>query len=139
MSKTAKQNQSRAPSLQAAAVVPTAPSTLESATEPSSVSTTLTAVDIEALTHQVLSRIYTADGSYLSVSQFGSISSPTLSIDNTYLVPKLSLNLLSVGQLCELCLKLTFPNADVDVQNPQTGQLIGTYRKIGCLFELASL
>jgi hypothetical protein len=46
--------------------------------------------------------IYTTDGSRLPVSHTGSISSPNLSVDNTYLVPQLSLNLLSVGQLCEL-------------------------------------
>jgi hypothetical protein len=33
---------------------------------------------------------------------------PNLFVDSTYLVPQLSLNLLSVGQLCELGLELTF-------------------------------
>jgi hypothetical protein len=51
----------------------------------------------------------------------------------------LSLNLLSVGQLCELGLELKFSNKGVDVQDPQTGQLIGTGRKIGRLFEIAFL
>ncbi|XP_031273389.1 uncharacterized protein LOC116131865 [Pistacia vera] len=83
--------------------------------------------------------IYTADGSHLSVSQIGSISYPTLSVDNTYLVPKLSLNLLSVGQLCELGLQLAFSNVGVDVQDPQRGQLIGIGSKIARLFELTSL
>jgi hypothetical protein len=83
--------------------------------------------------------IYTADGSRLPVSHIGSISSPNLSVDNTYLVPQLSLNLLSVSQLCELGLELTFSNRDVDVQDPQTGQLIGTGRKIGRLFQLSFL
>ncbi|KAG6636724.1 hypothetical protein CIPAW_11G130800 [Carya illinoinensis] len=83
--------------------------------------------------------IYTVDGSHLSVSQIGSIFSPTLSVDNTYLIPNLSLNLFSAGQLCKLGLKLTFFNASVDVQDPQTSQLIGIGRKIGHLFKLASL
>ena len=83
--------------------------------------------------------IYTADGSRLLVSHTGSISSPNLSVDNTYLVPQLSLNLFSVGQLCELGLELTFSNKGVDVQDPQTGQLIGTGRKIGRLFQLSFL
>jgi hypothetical protein len=83
--------------------------------------------------------IYTADGSRLPVSHTGSISLPNLFVDNTYLVPQLSLNLLSVGQLCELGLELTFSNKDVDVQDPQTGQLIGTGRKIGHLFQLSFL
>ncbi|KAG6632561.1 hypothetical protein CIPAW_13G167900 [Carya illinoinensis] len=83
--------------------------------------------------------IYSADSSHLPVSQIGSISSLTLSVDNTYLVSKLSVNLLSVVQLCELGLKLTFSNAGVDVHDPRTGQLIRIGHKIGHLFELASL
>jgi hypothetical protein len=59
--------------------------------------------------------IYTTDGFKLPVSHTGSISLPNLSVDNTYLVPQLSLNLLTVGQLCELGLKLTFSNRGVDV------------------------
>jgi hypothetical protein len=38
--------------------------------------------------------IYTADGSRLPVNDIRSISLPNLSVDNTYLVPLLSLNLL---------------------------------------------
>ena len=59
--------------------------------------------------------IYTADSSRLPVSHTRSISSPNLSVDNTYLVPQLSLNLLLVAQLCELGLELTFSNRGVDV------------------------
>jgi transposase InsO family protein len=51
----------------------------------------------------------------------------------------LSLNLLSVGQLCELGLDLHFSNRGVDVQDPLTGKLLGTGRKIGRLFELCNL
>jgi hypothetical protein len=79
--------------------------------------------------------IYTAEGSQLPVSHTGSISSPHLTVNNKYLVPKLSLNLLSVGQLCELGLELKFSNKGVDVQDSQTGQLIGIGRKIGRHFE----
>jgi hypothetical protein len=60
-------------------------------------------------------------------------------MSNTYFVPNLSLNLLSVGQLCVLDLELHFSNRGCDVQDPQTGQLIGTARKVGRLFELSSL
>jgi hypothetical protein len=78
---------------------------------------------------------YTAEGSQLPVSHTSSISSPHLTVNNKYLVPKLSLNLLSVGQLCELGLELKFSNKGVDVQDSQTGQLIGIGRKIGRHFE----
>jgi hypothetical protein len=80
--------------------------------------------------------IYTADSSHMSVSHIGTISSPDFTIPDTYLVPKLSLNLLSVGQLCELGLDLHFSNHGVDVQETLTGKLLGTGRKIGRLFEL---
>jgi hypothetical protein len=83
--------------------------------------------------------IYTADSSHMSVSHIGTVSSPDLIIPDTYLVPKLSLNLLSVGQLCELGLDLHFSNHDVDVQDPLTGKLLGTSRKIGHLFKLCNL
>ena len=41
--------------------------------------------------------IYIADSSHMSVSHIGTISSPDLTILDTHLVLKLSLNLLSVG------------------------------------------
>uniref|UniRef100_A0A2N9INP4 Uncharacterized protein n=1 Tax=Fagus sylvatica TaxID=28930 RepID=A0A2N9INP4_FAGSY len=55
--------------------------------------------------------IYTADSSHMSVSHIGTISSPDLTIPDTYLVPK----------------------------DPLTGKLLGTGRKIGRLFELCNL
>jgi hypothetical protein len=41
--------------------------------------------------------IHTADGSLMPVSHIGSISLPNLSLPNTYLIPKLNFNLISVG------------------------------------------
>jgi hypothetical protein len=61
--------------------------------------------------------IYTTDGSHKPVSHIGSICTLDLSVSDTYLVPKLSLNLLSVGQLCELGLELKFSNNGVDVHD----------------------
>jgi hypothetical protein len=86
-----------------------------------------------------LTNIYTANGSHLNVSHIGSVSTCQLSVSDTYFVPHLSLNLLSVVQLCELGLELHFSNRGCDVQDPQTEQLIGTTRKVGRLFELSSL
>jgi hypothetical protein len=83
--------------------------------------------------------IYIANGSHMPVSHVGSISTSNLSVSDTYLVPKLSLNLLSVGQLRELGLELKFSNKGVDVQDSQTGQLLGIGRKVGRLFELSYL
>ena len=57
--------------------------------------------------------IYTADGTPMPVSHKGTISSPCLSLNDTFHIPKLSLNLLSVGQLCELGVDLLFTNHGV--------------------------
>ena len=89
------------------------------------------------LAHSLI--IYTANSSHMSVSHIGTVSSLDLTIFETYLVPKLSLNLLSFGQLCELGLDLYFSNRGVDVQDSLTGKLLGTGRKIRRLFELCNL
>ncbi|GFS39644.1 hypothetical protein Acr_00g0064080 [Actinidia rufa] len=83
--------------------------------------------------------IHTADGSLMTTTHTGTISTPDLTIDHTYLVPALSHNLLSVGQLCELGFHLHFSNSSCFVQDPRMGKTIGTGRKVGRLFELESL
>ena len=54
--------------------------------------------------------IYIVNGTPMPVSHKGTISSPALSLNDTFHIPKLSLNLLSVGQLCELGVDLLFTN-----------------------------
>jgi hypothetical protein len=56
--------------------------------------------------------IYIANGSHLNVSHTGSVSTHQLSMSDTYLMPNLSLNLLSVG---ELGLELHFSKRGCDV------------------------
>ncbi|GKV22590.1 hypothetical protein SLEP1_g32448 [Rubroshorea leprosula] len=80
--------------------------------------------------------IYSADGSPMNVSHIGNVSTKSLTLPNALLVPKLSYNLLSVGQLCDLGLEVTFSTHGCRVQDPRTGQLLGTGRKVGRLFEL---
>ena len=63
---------------------------------------------ISAHTPLILPTITTIDGSAMTVSHVGSISTPNLSIFDVFCVPKLHLNLLSVGQLTELGLNLFF-------------------------------
>ncbi|GLU14187.1 hypothetical protein SLE2022_307710 [Rubroshorea leprosula] len=79
---------------------------------------------------------YSADGSPMNVSHIGNISTTSLTLPNALLVPKLSYNLLSVGQLCDLGFEVTFSAHGCHVQDPQTRQLLGTGRKVGRLFEL---
>uniref|UniRef100_A0A2N9HCN5 Integrase catalytic domain-containing protein n=1 Tax=Fagus sylvatica TaxID=28930 RepID=A0A2N9HCN5_FAGSY len=92
-----------------------------------------------AHTPPILPIITTADGSAMTVSHVGSIFTPNLSVSNVFCVPKLHLNLLSVGQLTEFGLNLFFSSRGCLVQDSRTGQIVGTARKVGRLFELTSL
>ena len=83
--------------------------------------------------------IYTVDRTPMPVSHKGTITSPCLSLSDTFHIPKLSFNLLSVGQLCELGINLLFTNHGVDVQDPRTGQVLGTGCKVGRMFEVHDL
>ena len=62
--------------------------------------------------------IFIVGGTPMLVSHKGTIPSPCLSFSDTFHIPKLSLNLLSVGQFCELGTNLLFTNHGVDVQDP---------------------
>ena len=76
--------------------------------------------------------IYTADGTPMPVSH--KRSSHCLSLNDTFHIPKLSLNLLSIGQLCELGVDLLFTNHGVDVQIPGQVKCLGqAVRLVACL------
>ena len=75
----------------------------------------------------------------MPISHKGTIFSPCLSLSDIFHISKLSLNLLSVGQLCELGVDLLFTNHGVDVQDPRTGQVLGTSCKVGRMFEVHDL
>lgn len=62
-----------------------------------------------------------------------------LRLPNTYLVPKLNFNLISIGQLCDLGYEITFSSSGCRVHDPQTRKLMGSGRKIGRLYELTEL
>ena len=55
------------------------------------------------------------------VNHIGYVFVSNLSLSNTFLIPKLTLNLLSVGQLCELGLNVIFTSSGCRVQDPKTG------------------
>ena len=90
-------------------------------------------------TYTFLPTIYTANGSPMHVSHLGNVSTPALSVSIVYQIPKLTHNILSVGQLIELGFSLTFSSTGVVVQDSQTGQIVGTARKVGRLFEIIFL
>ena len=83
--------------------------------------------------------IYTVDGTPMPVSYKGTLSSPSLSLSDTFHISKLSLNFLSIGQLCELEVDILFTNHGVDVQDPRTGQVPGTGRKVSRMFKVHDL
>ena len=83
-----------------------------------------------------LPTIYTINGSPMHVSHLGNVSTPALSVSHVYQIPKLTHNLLSIGQLTELGFSLTFSSTGVVVQDSQMGQIVGTACKVRRLFEL---
>ncbi|KAL0546824.1 hypothetical protein IC582_016742 [Cucumis melo] len=83
--------------------------------------------------------IYAADGNCMNITHIGTVNTPSMNLPHTYCVPNLTFNLVSVGQLCDLGLTVSFSPNDCQVQDPQTGQTIGTGPKVGRLFELLSL
>jgi transposase InsO family protein len=83
--------------------------------------------------------IHTANGSTMLVRSIGTVSTSQLSISDVFHVPKLSYNLLSVGQLAELGYRIILDYFGCIVQDPRTGQELGTSRRIGRLFEISSL
>ena len=82
---------------------------------------------------------YATDGNCMNISQTGTTETLNLSLSYTYYVPNLTCNLVSVGQLCDLSLTVSFSLNDCHVQDLQMGRTISTGCKVGRLFELMSL
>ena len=55
-----------------------------------------------------LSKVDIAYGSNLNITRIGNIHSTSLNLNDVFLVPKLSINLISVGQLVENNCKISF-------------------------------
>ena len=83
--------------------------------------------------------IHTVDGSTTLVRSIGTISTSKLSISDLFHMPKLSYNLLSIGQLAEFGYLIILDFFSCVVQEPRTGQEFGIGRRIGRLFEIYSL
>ena len=84
--------------------------------------------------------VMTADGTPMPLTSVGPIVTPHLSLSNVYLTPKLKLNLVSVGQLCDSSDYLVmFSGSFYCVQDLQSQKLIGTSRKENGLYILDEL
>lgn len=80
--------------------------------------------------------IHTVDGSQMKVSHVSQIFNSKLLTCDAYLIPKFILNILSVDQLCKLCLTVASSFSKCCVQDPQMEQTLRIGHKIGHLFEL---
>ena len=55
-----------------------------------------------------LPSIYAADGNHMNIYHIGTIDTPSLHLSHTYYVTNLTFNLVSVCQLCDLGLTISF-------------------------------
>ena len=83
--------------------------------------------------------IRTANGSTMSGHNIGSVSTSSLSILGVFNVPDLSYNLFSVGQLTEFGYRIIFDYSRRIVQDPRTGQELGTGPRVGRMFPVDNL
>ena len=83
--------------------------------------------------------IRTANGSTMSGHNIGSVSTSNLSVPGVFNVLDLSYNLFSVGQLAELGYRIIFDYSGCIVQEPRTGQELGTGPRIGRMFPVDNL
>ena len=80
-----------------------------------------------------------ANGSTMSGHNIGSVSTSNLSVPEIFNVPDLSYNLFSVGQLAELGYRIIFDYSRCIVQDPKTGQKLGTGPRVGRVFPIDNL
>ena len=84
--------------------------------------------------------VMTADDTPMPLAGVGSVVTPHLSLPNVYLIPKLKLNLASVGQICDSGDYLVmFSGSFCCVQDLQSQKLIGTGRRENGLYILDEL
>ena len=62
--------------------------------------------------------IHTIDNAIMHVQNIGTINTPKFYISNVFHVPKVLLNILSVGQLCELGVDVHFSSCGCFVKDP---------------------
>jgi len=84
--------------------------------------------------------IITINGTSMPLASVGSIVTPHLSFLNVYLIPKIRLNLVFIGQLCDSGDYLViFSSFFFCVQDLQSQKLIGTGRRENGLYILDEL
>ena len=76
--------------------------------------------------------IRTANGSTMYGHNIGSVSTSNVLVLGVFNVPDLSYNLFSVGQLAKLGYRIIFDYSGCIMQDPRTGQELGTGPKVRC-------
>ena len=80
-----------------------------------------------------------ANSSIMSSHNIGSVSTSSLSVPAVFNVPDLSYNLFSMGQLAELGYCIIFDYSWCIMQDPRTGQELGTGPRVGRMFPVDNL
>ena len=75
----------------------------------------------------------------MSGHNIGFVSISNLSVPGVFKVPDLSYNLFSVGQLAKLGYRIIFDYSGCIVQDPRTGQELGTGPRVGRTFPMTNL
>ena len=70
--------------------------------------------------------VQTADGTPCSITHQGSLSNSHFSVPHVSLVPQLSMNLLSVGQITDQNCFIGFDDSSCFIQDRRNGTVIGT-------------
>ena len=83
--------------------------------------------------------IRTENGSTMFDHNIGSVSTSNLSVPRVFNVLDLSYNLSFVGQLVELVYRIIFDYSGCIVQDPRTGQELGTGPRVGRMFTMDNI
>ena len=75
----------------------------------------------------------------MSSHNIGSVLTSNLSVLEVFNVLDLSYNLFSVGQLAELGYRIIFDYSGCTIQDPRTGQELGTGPRVGRMFLVANI
>ena len=83
--------------------------------------------------------IHIVDGSTMHGNSLGFVSTSNLFVPGVFHVSDLSYNLCSMGQLAELGYRLIFYYFGCIMQDPRTGQELGTGPRVGHMFPIDNL
>ncbi|KAL5767968.1 hypothetical protein ACOSP7_014549 [Xanthoceras sorbifolium] len=83
--------------------------------------------------------VTTADSTPMPLAGVGLVVTSQLSLSNVYHIPKLTMNLVSVSQLCDYGYSISFTSTSCHVQDLQSKKLIGIGRRSRGLYVLDEL